>query len=108
VNMFEAEPFWAWTFAILAVLALVLFLFATWSGRWGMWLAGYVFAVLALAAAVTAGHRGATPEPEPASSMSRLLTLPLAASAQPSPATGVWHPTDPRASSVALESKKAI
>jgi len=108
VNMFEAEPFWTWAFAILAALALILFLSAAWSGRWGMWLAGYLIAVLALAAAVTAGHRRATQDPGPASSMSLLRTLPLAASIQPSPATGVWHPTDLRGTAVALESIKAI
>lgn len=37
---------------VLTVMAVALFAAAIRSGRWGVWVAGYVFAFLALATAV--------------------------------------------------------
>jgi hypothetical protein len=40
------------TAVALTVLAMGLFTYAIRSGRWGAWVAGYVFAFLALATAI--------------------------------------------------------
>lgn len=41
-----------------AALALLLFALAIRSGRWGLWLAGYVFVLLALAATLVIRNGG--------------------------------------------------
>jgi hypothetical protein len=63
-----AIPGWAAAFALLAVLAVVLFGIAIRSGRWALWLAGYAAVLLALAVALVANHErdGRTGEASPA------------------------------------------
>lgn len=39
---------------VFAALALVAFLLAIWSGRWGVWVTGYLLVVLALVVALLA------------------------------------------------------
>lgn len=88
-----SDPYWGWgwAFIVLAALAVVLFLLATWSGRWSMWLAGYLCAVLALAAAVAGGLERASHEPDRGSNG----PVPYDAAAQPSLVSGVWHGVNP-------------
>jgi hypothetical protein len=50
---------WPAAAAALAVLGLLLFIVAIRSGRWGVWLAGYLVALLALVIALAAGHNRA-------------------------------------------------
>jgi membrane protein implicated in regulation of membrane protease activity len=44
------------TVIALAGVALLLFFLAIWSGRWGVWLAGYLFVIVALAVALLSGN----------------------------------------------------
>lgn len=93
MSAFVSDPHWGWVFVIFALLAIVLFLLAAGSGRWGMWLAGYLCAILALAAAVAAAQARTPPEPERGSSVPAPRCAPHAAhahAAQPSPTSGVW------------------
>jgi peptidoglycan/LPS O-acetylase OafA/YrhL len=65
----SSVPTWTVAVAPFGALALLLFAVAIRSGRWGVWLAGYVVVVLALAIALVSNHerdsRADAPEPAP-------------------------------------------